>query len=141
MHYQWFRAASVAIFLLATIAIFAVWRHAASEAALDLVPWYWKMVLGLGMAWVVTMGTMSAVRTQDLAAGRTLQFVGLGVAISVVMAAATFYYVANAETESEETEEEETETLACLSPSEWSTFRRGASAIQDKSALSGVRRP
>ena len=55
------RLAYVSQFLLALLAVIALWEHAGGAGHLDLMPWYTKLGLTAGMALVTVMGTASAV--------------------------------------------------------------------------------
>lgn len=55
------RLAYITQFLIALIAVFVLWSQVGGQAHLDLLPWYVKLGLGAGAAFVVVMATIEAV--------------------------------------------------------------------------------
>src|SRR5882672_9679166 len=92
------RLVYVCEYLLALIAVFTAWSEIGGQAALDVMPWFWKF--GLGAALAATIVAYSgAIASQDslwtLRSARWLTAIGiLLLAIGVV----TYYYVLEDET-------------------------------------------
>ena len=59
------RLAYVALFLLALIAVFAAWSQVGGQNHLDMLPWFWKLALGAGVAFAATRATAAAVAEKD----------------------------------------------------------------------------
>src|SRR5271155_486007 len=55
------RLAYMAEFLLALVSIVELWSQAGGQGHLDLMPWYTKLLLVVGLALVTVAGTASAV--------------------------------------------------------------------------------
>ncbi|HTP32220.1 MAG TPA: hypothetical protein VMJ75_08610, partial [Candidatus Acidoferrales bacterium] len=55
------RLAYSALFLIALIAVFVAWSQVGGQSHIDLLPWWLKLALGVGMAFTVTRAAVSAV--------------------------------------------------------------------------------
>ena len=86
------RLAYVSQFLLALLAVIALWEHAGGAGHLDLMPWYTKLGLTAGMALVTVMGTASAVAHERAWNAKTIACLLLALILAGGMAAATYYY-------------------------------------------------
>jgi hypothetical protein len=92
------RLALVLEFLVAIIAIFTAWSEIGGQAALDLMPWGWKLGLGLSLAWAVT-GYSSALLEHDAVwSTRTARWFSFILIIGLVMGVVTYYYVLQEDT-------------------------------------------
>ncbi|HLH43225.1 MAG TPA: hypothetical protein VKV74_09585 [Bryobacteraceae bacterium] len=89
--YFW-RAAYVAEFLLALLAILRFWGEVGGENHLDLMPWYAKFVLSAGLALAIVTATMSAASEQNAWNAKTLRSVIAALLLAGAMAAITYYY-------------------------------------------------
>src|SRR5208282_5439383 len=79
-------------FLLALIATLELWSEVGGQGHLDLMPWYTKLGLTLGMALVTVMGTVSAVSHQRAWNAKTVACLMLALMLAAGMAGATYYY-------------------------------------------------
>jgi hypothetical protein len=79
-------------FLLAVIASLELWSQVGGQGHLDLMPWYTKLVLTLGMALVTVMGTASAVSHQRAWNAKTIACLVLALMLAAGMGGATYYY-------------------------------------------------
>jgi hypothetical protein len=86
------RLAYMLEFLIALIAIPEVWSHIGGQSHLDLMPWYTKLSLTLGMALVTVMGTVTAVSHERAWNAKTIACLVLALMIAGGMAGATLYY-------------------------------------------------
>jgi hypothetical protein len=87
----WSRLAFVAEFLLALVAILEVWSEAGGQNHLDLMAWYAKLSLALGLALVTVLGTMAAVSHERAWNAKTIACLFLAILLAGAMAAATYY--------------------------------------------------
>jgi len=78
-------------FLLALIAVLELWSQVGGQGHLDLMPWYTKLGLTLGMATVTVMGTASALAQERAWNAKTVACLILAFMIAAGMAAATYY--------------------------------------------------
>jgi hypothetical protein len=86
------RLAYMLEFLVAQVAILEVWSQVGGQAHLDLMPWYTKLSLTLGLALVTVFGTVSAVSHERAWNAKTLACLALALMIAGGMAGATLYY-------------------------------------------------
>lgn len=101
------RLAYCAIFLLALIAVFAVWSQVGGQDHLDLMPWYAKLGLGLGAAFAIVKAASASVSHKEPWNATTLRWCGILLTIILVCALATYY--THIYYESDEEGEEEAE--------------------------------
>jgi Kef-type K+ transport system membrane component KefB len=114
MSTAWLRLAYACEFLLAIIAVFALWSQVGGQGHLDLMPWYWKLSLGCGMS-LATVGLTDAIATHaQIANRRSLVWAALILILATAMAAVTAYYHLH-EPLDEPTLEEDTTARAILS--------------------------
>ena len=92
----------VAGFLLAVIAISVLWSQVGGQGHLELMPWYWKLVLigGLGLATV--RASVSAAMHERAWNNGTLVWVLVAILLMGAMAAATYYAHTNEDEEDSE---------------------------------------
>jgi hypothetical protein len=81
----------MAEFLLAILVIFELWSQVGGQDYLDLMPWYIKFVLAVGMALVTVAGTVSAVSHDRAWNAKTIACLFLALLLAGGMAAATYY--------------------------------------------------
>ncbi len=79
-------------FLVALVAIFETWSMVGGQSHLDLMPWYTKLLLVLGLAIVTVMGSAAAVSHERGWNAKTVTCLLLAVMIATAMGAATYYY-------------------------------------------------
>jgi hypothetical protein len=85
------RLAYVSEFLIALLAVLELWSQVGGQGHLDLMPWYTKLGLSLGMALATVAGTAAAVSHPDAWNAKTIACVILALLIAAGMAAATYY--------------------------------------------------
>ena len=103
MNPKLFRFAYICEFLLALTAIFTVWPEVGGVAALELMPWTFKLGLGVALATAVVACTRTLLESERVA---TLPLFGWLAAIAVLtvgMGVVTYYYTL--EEESGDTDE------------------------------------
>ena len=81
----------MAEFLLAILTILELWSQVGGQGHLDLMPWYTKFVLAVGMALVTVAGTVSAVSHDRAWNAKTIACLFLALMLAGGMAAATYY--------------------------------------------------
>lgn len=79
-------------FLIALIATYTVWSQVGGQYHLDLMAWYWKLCLGAGIAFAAVKATAAAVAGQRAWNSRTLKWISIIIALSLVCGAVTYYY-------------------------------------------------
>jgi cytochrome bd-type quinol oxidase subunit 2 len=87
----WSRLAFVTEFLVALVAILEVWSETGGQNHLDLMAWYAKLSLTVGLALVTVLGTMAAVSHERAWNAKTIACLLLAVVLAGAMAAATYY--------------------------------------------------
>jgi hypothetical protein len=92
-------------FLIAQLAILEVWSQVGGQNHLDLMPWYTKLSLTMGLALVTVAGTVSAVSHERAWNAKTIACLALGLMLAGAMGGATLYYHLH---ESDETESSDT---------------------------------
>jgi hypothetical protein len=80
----------MAEFLLAILAILELWSQVGGQGHLDLMPWYTKFLLAVGMAVVTVAGTVSAVAHERAWNAKTIACLVLALMLAGGMAAATY---------------------------------------------------
>src|SRR5271157_3026449 len=100
------RLAYTTQFLVALIAIFVLWSEVGGQSHLDLMPWYFKLVLGAGAAFAVVKATAAAVSHEHAWNGRTLKWLGIMVALLVGCGLASYYCHLYLETDEEDDQQD-----------------------------------
>jgi len=91
-HPNWLRLAYSFEFLIAVVAILALWSEVGGQGHLDLMAWYIKLACVLALAWCSVRFTASIVEQPKFWNHRSAGwFVGI-VVLLVTMAAITYYY-------------------------------------------------
>jgi uncharacterized membrane protein len=78
-------------FLLALLTVSDLWSQVGGQNHLDDMAWYAKLVLIVGLALAITMGTSAAVSHEKIRNAKTIACLLLAIAIIGAMAAATYY--------------------------------------------------
>jgi hypothetical protein len=105
MNAVWLRLLYIFEFLLAVPAVFTLWSQVGGQGHLDLMPWYWKLLLGGGASWAIVRLTKAAVEHERGWNFRTAWWTACVVIVAVLLAGATYYchlHEAPDETDSEE---------------------------------------
>jgi hypothetical protein len=79
-------------FLIAIIATYTIWSQVGGQGHLDLMAWYWKLFLGVGLSFAAVKATAAAVAGQKAWNGRTLKWISIILALSLAAGAITYYY-------------------------------------------------
>ena|SRR5579871_6767306 len=116
------RLAYTTQFLIAMIAVFALWSQVGGQSHLDLMPWYLKLGLGAGVAFAIVKATMAAVAQEKAWAGPTLKWMGITLALLIGCGLASYYYHLYGETD--DSEEGDSQTSSRVVP--WDTPRLDA---------------
>jgi hypothetical protein len=82
-------------FLIALVATFTVWSQVGGQYHLDLMAWYWKLCLGVGIAFASVKATAAAVKGQRPWNSRTLRWISLILALAIACGVITYYYHLN----------------------------------------------
>lgn len=79
-------------FLLATIMVFVAWGQIGGQNHLDIMPWFWKLGLGAGVALAVVKVTQAAVGQDHVWSRGTAAWSLLLLLFLIGMGLATYYY-------------------------------------------------
>lgn len=79
-------------FLAALTAIFVSWGQIGGQSHLDIMPWYWKFGLGMGLALSVVKVTQAASSKEQVWNRETLIWSALIVIVLIGMGLVTYYY-------------------------------------------------
>jgi hypothetical protein len=82
-------------FLVALIATYTVWSQVGGQGHLDMMAWYWKAFLGVGIAFATVKASAAAAGHPRAWNSRTLKWVSLILALSLACGAITYYYHIN----------------------------------------------
>jgi hypothetical protein len=86
------RLAYMLEFLIALVAILELWSQVGGQSHLDLMPWYTKLSLTIGLAIVTVLGTISAVTHERAWNAKTIGCMVVALLIAGGMAGSTLYY-------------------------------------------------
>jgi len=86
------RLAYMLEFLVATVATLELWSQVGGQNHLDLMPWYTKLSLTVGLALITVLGTIAAVSHEHAWNAKTIACLVIALMIAGGMAAATMYY-------------------------------------------------
>ena len=100
------RLAYMAEFLLALVSIVELWSQVGGQGHLDLMPWYTKLLLTMGLALVTVAGTVSAVAHERAWNAKTIACLLLALMLAGAMAAVTFYYHLHENDDSDKSDDE-----------------------------------
>jgi Ni/Fe-hydrogenase subunit HybB-like protein len=102
----WLRLAYISEFLLAVVAVLMLWTQVGGQGHLDLMPWYTKLGLTVGLAIVTVMGTVSAVGHERAWNAKTLACLLLALMLAGGMGAVTYYYHLHENDDAETTDQD-----------------------------------
>jgi hypothetical protein len=108
------RLAYTTLFLIALLAVFELWSQVGGQSHLDLMPWYLKLVLGVGAAFAVVKGAAAAVAGERAWNLRTLRWAGILLLLLIGCGLASYY--AHLYLEEDEEEEQNVSGFRALSP-------------------------
>src|SRR5579884_140031 len=115
MNTAWLRLAYAFEFLLATAAVFTLWSQIGGQGHLDMMAWYIKLVLGVGMSVAIVKMTIAAAERERAWNPASLVWLAIILALAAAMAAVTIYYHVN-ESNEEQDEEGTTAAMAWADP-------------------------
>jgi hypothetical protein len=114
MNVVWLRLIYIFEFLVALTAVYTTWSEVGGQGHLDLMPWYWKGVLGVGVSWSIVRLTAGIVERERAWNRRSLLWLALVLVFLAMMGFATYYYHLH---ESQEDMDQEETTTAALNSS------------------------
>jgi hypothetical protein len=85
------RLAYATQFLIALIAVFVLWSQVGGQSHLDLMPWHFKLALGVCTALASVKATEAAVGGDRAWNGRSLKWFGLTLALLLGCGLASYY--------------------------------------------------
>jgi hypothetical protein len=81
----------IAEFLVALAVTYFAWGQVGGQSHLDTMLWYWKLTLGLGLAFAVVHATAAAVEGESGWNSRTGTWIAACVVVLALMGLATYY--------------------------------------------------
>ena len=85
------RLAYTTLFLIALLAVFEVWSQIGGQSHLDVMPWYLKLVLGVGAALSIVKVAAAAVAGERTWNRQTLRWAGILLALLIGCGLASYY--------------------------------------------------
>lgn len=116
MHNPWLRLAYTAEFLIALVAVFTTWSQVGGQGHLDLMAWYWKLGLGVGMSWAIVRLTAAVAEGERALNRSSTAWLLVVVLLAGAMAAVTVYAHLNEDIEEQQQEEGTTASLRTIAP-------------------------
>ncbi|HTP30796.1 MAG TPA: hypothetical protein VMJ75_01405 [Candidatus Acidoferrales bacterium] len=108
------RLAYSALFLVALIAVYVAWSQVGGQSHLDLLPWWLKLGLGMGIAFAIVRATIAAVAGERGWNGHSLRWLGLVLVMAVICGLASYYAHMYLEDQGDESDEEADATVSRL---------------------------
>ena len=78
--------------MVALIATFTLWSQVGGQGHLDLMAWYWKLLLSLGVAAAAVKATLAAVEHEQAWNPRTLRWLAVIITLLIACGVVTYYY-------------------------------------------------
>ena len=91
MESRFLRIAYTLQFVLTLMAIFEVWSQVGGQGHLDLMPWYWKLLLANGLSLATVRATAAAVHRDKFWNIRTSVWLGAALILIITMGLLTYY--------------------------------------------------
>jgi len=91
MESRFLRIAYAIQFVITLIATFEVWAQIGGQGHLDLMPWYWKLLLAAGFSLATVKATVAAVERDRFWNSRTSAWLAVALLLSIVMGFLTYY--------------------------------------------------
>jgi hypothetical protein len=107
------RLAYSTLFLLALLAVFELWSQVGGQTHLDLMPWYLKLILGMGAAFSMVKAAAAAVAGEKAWNRRTVRWAVILAGLLVCCGLASYYV--HLYGEQDEDEEETQQSLDRIS--------------------------
>jgi hypothetical protein len=86
-----FRIAYAIQFVITLIAIFEVWGQVGGQGHIDLIPWYSKLLLAVGLALTAVKATSAAVTRDKFWNRVTMAWLAGATILMIAMGALTYY--------------------------------------------------
>ncbi len=100
--------AYVVEFLAAVMVTLYAWGEIGGQGHMDLIPWYWKLVLPVGFSLGTVLATHSMVESDTAWNPRSFRWFLLVAVLAVAMGSLTYYYHSQEPVEDQDTIEEST---------------------------------
>ncbi|MGD0363837.1 MAG: hypothetical protein ABSC93_23385 [Bryobacteraceae bacterium] len=97
-------------FLIAVIATYTLWSQVGGQYHLDLMAWYWKLSLGVGLSFAAVKATSAAVSGPRAWNSRTLKWISIILALALAAGAITYYYHLTEPPSDDEDQQDESST-------------------------------
>ena len=108
----WLRLAYTLEFFMAVLTIFTLWSEVGGQGHLDLLPWYIKLICGLGSAWCCVRFTAGIVEQPKTWNRRSAGWLLGIVFFAIAMGSIVYYYHLH-----EEPDDDSNDTTAAVSAS------------------------
>jgi hypothetical protein len=102
MDSRFLRIAYAVQLVVTMMAVFQVWAQVGGQGHLDLMPWYAKLLLALGVSFAGVKATAAAVDQDKLRNMRTVLWLSAALALLLAMGALTYYEHLHEPTDDEE---------------------------------------
>lgn len=110
------RLAYTTQFLLALLAVFFLWSEVGGQSHLDLMPWYLKLVLGVGAAFAAVKATAGAVSHDRVWNAQTLRWTGILLVLLIGCGLASYYVHIYGEEDEEQDDQSLTSRALSIPP-------------------------
>jgi len=88
----WLRLAYMFEFLLALNVVYTLWSEIGGQGHMDLLPWYTKLVCGVGLSWAVVRFTAGIVETEKFWNWRARRWFIIILFFAIAMGGIVYYY-------------------------------------------------
>jgi heme/copper-type cytochrome/quinol oxidase subunit 3 len=102
MDSRFLRIAYAVQFVVTMMAVFEVWGQVGGQSHVDLMPWYAKLLLAVGVSLAGVKATAAAVEHDKLRNKRTVFWLSAALALMIAMGALTYYEHLHEPTDNEE---------------------------------------
>jgi hypothetical protein len=123
---RFIRLAYAIEFPLVLIAFFMLWREVAGESHLELIFWYWKLGIGLGVAWAAVKATAAAISGERAWNVRTVRWVTVIAVLMLIGGLVTYYGHLYYEDQGDGSDEEQDEPAITVEGAGQTTLRGSA---------------
>lgn len=86
------RIALIGLFFLALGTTFTAWAQVGGQGHLDLMPWYWKLLPAVALAWFAVRAASAAAEQESAYNAKSMTWAICALTTVGVMAALTYYY-------------------------------------------------
>jgi len=115
-------------FLLALEVLFTAWSEIGGQYHLDLMFWPWKLGIGFGSAWLITMITANLVHSEGQVTAKVVVYCSLLFLVCATAGVVTWYYHLHEPADQDE-DDEETVTPAVWSQAQACAASPGAAGL------------